>query len=288
MVNTVTQHGGGINFGKGQIFPHIRGELDMHIADLGDNHGMGRGLSPRPLFVVGDKGGKGDIELVPAVEESQLNQTGRAFDLRPHLTEQVDTGGHGAPGGQKVVKDNDFLPGFDTVGLHLDGAGPVFEVIGIGNDLPGKLPLFAHHDETAAQFKRQRRGHEKATGFDPGQDIGAVLPHRGRHPPHGYPPSVRMGEQGGNVVEQNSRLGKIGNRADMVFQVHMREIPLVLKGLTCLCGFMVAPGRLPGNFRKSGELRKNRGNGEPERRSFAVCAGIGQALRRFFGKRDPL
>jgi hypothetical protein len=43
MVYTVTQQRARINFSEGLVSLHIRGELEMHIADLGDNHEQGRG-----------------------------------------------------------------------------------------------------------------------------------------------------------------------------------------------------------------------------------------------------
>jgi len=66
-------------------------------------------------------------------------------------------------------------------------------------------------------MQRQRRGDQKATGFDPDQAVGLVVADGVGHLVHGFTPGVGMLQQCGNIVKQNSRLGEIRYFRDMVF-----------------------------------------------------------------------
>jgi hypothetical protein len=85
---------------------------------------------------------------------------------------------------------------------------------------PRELAFFAGHGETEAETGRQRRLHQEPPGFNAGQNVGLVLANHFRQSIQCHLPGVGMGQQGGNVVKKNTWFGEIGNRTDVVFEVH--------------------------------------------------------------------
>src|SRR5207244_309335 len=86
--------------------------------------------------------------------------------------------------------------------------------------LPGQFAFLAHHRKAAAERVGERRGDKKAARFDTDQQVGPVRPHRLGKPLDRGMPSLGVSEQRRNVVKQDAGLGEIGDRADMLLQVH--------------------------------------------------------------------
>lgn len=127
---------------------------------------------------------------------------------------------HGAAGGEQVVEDDDPLTRGDGVRLDLEDVAAVLERILVGYRRPRQLAALAHHDEAETELEGQGRGDEEAARFDAGEEVGLMAADRLGQPAHGDRPGIGVGEEGGYVVEQDPRLGKIGDAADMVLDVH--------------------------------------------------------------------
>jgi hypothetical protein len=80
--------------------------------------------------------------------------------------------------------------------------------------------LLANHRKTAAELIRQGSSDEKASGFDADQQVWLVGSERLGEAVNGGLPSLGMGEQGGNVVEEDTRLWEIRYRPNMLLEVH--------------------------------------------------------------------
>ena len=125
----------------------------------------------------------------------------------------------GAARGEEVVAKQDGLAGLDGVLVEFELVGAVFELVGDGGSFSGKLFWFAHGNETGTQTIGQCGGENEAAGFDAGDDVhfGAVVLFA--ELVNERMEAGRVFEQGGEVVEQNARLGIIGDFADQSFQV---------------------------------------------------------------------
>src|SRR5260370_31743628 len=83
------------------------------------------------LFVVLDQGE--DVEaaqLLAAVEESELDGEGGAFDCTPELLDEFGGGGGGATGGEQVIANDHALAGLDGVFVDFERVCAVFQGIG--------------------------------------------------------------------------------------------------------------------------------------------------------------
>ena len=83
-----------------------------------------------------------------------------------------------------------------------------------------QLALLAHHRKAAAERVGERRGDEKAARFDADQKVRAERTHRVRHALDRCVPSLRVREQRRDVVEQDPGLRKIGDRPNVLLQIH--------------------------------------------------------------------
>ena len=89
----------------------------------------------------------------------------------------------------------------------------------MGHRRAGKLAVLAHHQEPVAQVQGQRRGHKEAPRFDAGQKVRLMGFDQGGQPLDGMPPSLRVGEQRRDVVEQDAGRREIGYLADVILKL---------------------------------------------------------------------
>jgi hypothetical protein len=86
-------------------------------------------------------------ELVPAVEEGQLDHERKADHLRAEPFDQPDDSRSGAAGSEHVIDDEHLLSRHERVPVHLEQVGAVLELVLLALDLPRQLPGRAHGDE---------------------------------------------------------------------------------------------------------------------------------------------
>ena len=127
--------------------------------------------------------------------------------------------GRCAPGCKQIIDQDNPLTRRDGVGLHLDLIGAVLERVFIRHGLARQLALLAYHDEATPECVRHRRCDQKAAGFDTCEEIGLVTAYHIGETLHRLAPGPRVGEQGRDVVKEDTWLGKVRNFADVVAQV---------------------------------------------------------------------
>jgi hypothetical protein len=64
-------------------------------------------------------------------------------------------------------------PGFDGIGVQLDGGAAVFEFVGFFHRGEGQLAFFADRHKTHAQFVGHHRAQDEAARIQPGHHVGA-------------------------------------------------------------------------------------------------------------------
>ena len=128
--------------------------------------------------------------------------------------DQAGDGGGGAAGGEDIIDDEDVLARLDGIGVHFEAVGAIFEVVIDAADDVGQLFGFANRDESGAESMGHGRSKEIAAGFDADHDVDgfpAIVLLQGVDR---LSESVLVFEQGGDVVELDSWLGKVGDLAD--------------------------------------------------------------------------
>jgi hypothetical protein len=100
--------------------------------------------------------------------------------------------------------------------------------------MPGSLPFLAQHHEAGAESPAPAAPPAEAARFDAGQHVGFVLADALGHLLDGLVPSLGVRQQSRDVVEQDARLGKIRDRADVLLEVdlggHVVFVPLLVAG----------------------------------------------------------
>ena len=85
----------------------------------------------------------------------------------------------------------------------------------------GQLAALPHHHEPAAHRQRERRGDEEAARFDAREEVGPVRPHPLGERLDAGAPRARVGEQRGDVAEQDPRFREVRHVADEALEVHV-------------------------------------------------------------------
>src|SRR5512132_3745290 len=154
------------------------------------------------------------LDQLSALEELELDQGGDADDLAAEALHQAGRSPGGAAGGEHVVDDQDPLAGHDGVGVQLQGGGAVLERVLLGLDLVGQLAGLADGDEAGAEVVGDRRGQDEPAGLDADHlvDVAAaevddrLVDHRRE--------ADLVGQQRGDVLEDDPRLWEVGHVAD--------------------------------------------------------------------------
>src|SRR5919107_3420031 len=173
------------------------------------------GRSPRPGPSVLDEA----VEVIAfnqlsALEELELDQGGDAHDLAAEALDEPGRGPGGAAGGEHVVDDQDPLAGDDGVGVQLEGGGAVLERVLLGLDLVGQLAGLTDGDEAGPEVVGDRRGEDEPARLDADDlvDVAAaevddgLVDHRRE--------ADLVGQQRGDVLEDDPRFGEVGHVAD--------------------------------------------------------------------------
>ena len=130
---------------------------------------------------------------------------------------QLSYGGGRAAGGQHVVDDQNPLPGFDGIGVHLQLVGAIFERILHAHRLGRQFPRLTNRDEADAQ-RIGDGGGEKISARLNADHRADVLPlvtlmQRVEDVAQRRP----VLHQRGNVKKIDPGLGKIGHFANEFF-----------------------------------------------------------------------
>jgi hypothetical protein len=157
-------------------------------------------------------------EAFAAAEEVEFDSEGQAGDYAAELLDQLEGCFHGAAGGEQVVDEQDALAGLDGVEVDFEGVGAVFEVVGDAGDGRGELARLAHGDEAGVEAVGERGAEDESARLDAEDEVDFAFEIvRGEGvDEHGHADAVF--EHGGDVVKEDSRLGKIRDGAHQRFE----------------------------------------------------------------------
>ena len=112
------------------------------------------------------------VQLLPALECSQLHQEADSHHLRPQLlNDELTSSGHRASGGKQVIDEQDALPGDDGIAVDFDRRLAVLQLI-VGPDRLGReLAGLPGRNETGSQLERHRDSKKKPAGLDADDEI---------------------------------------------------------------------------------------------------------------------
>ena len=157
-------------------------------------------------------------ELCAALKEVELNGEAEAGDNASELTHELDGGLHGSAGGEKVIDDDDPLAGLDCVEVDFERVGAVFEVVVHAGALRGKLLWLAHGDEACVQTVCDGWAKDEAASFDAQDEVDFFADVVGGEGVDELREAGFVLEESGDVIEEDSRLGEVGDGANEFFQ----------------------------------------------------------------------
>jgi hypothetical protein len=218
------------------------------------------------LGLAGKESVDGGGELVAAVEELKLEEEDEAHQFAAHLLDELSTSVGRATyrnqylflymcveyqcsshtSSDNVVNDKDLLARLDGVSLHLEEVLAVLLLVANGLARTGKLALLAHGNEAGTETQGQAGTHQEATSLKADNDIGLLATVVGENVQlqganEGLMQSV-IGEDGHNILEQNSRRGEVRELAQGTAQLYLKTGEfggaggIVISGLSGLFG----------------------------------------------------
>src|ERR1019366_8428938 len=156
-------------------------------------------------------------ELRAALEEVEFDREAEAGDLAAKLTHQLHRRLHGAAGGEQIVDDDHALSRLDRVEMDFEGVGSVLQVVAHAGGLCRQLLRLAHGNESSVQAVRQHRAKDEAARLDAEDQVDLLADVVGRERVDHLRESALVLQQGGDVVEQNPRFGKVRHGAHKFF-----------------------------------------------------------------------
>ncbi len=154
-------------------------------------------------------------KIVAAVQEREFDEKGHSDNIAAEPLDEVDAGLGGPARGEQIVGDEDFHSRLDGVLVYFEGVLAVFELIGLRLGVPGQLARLADQHKSGAQLVGQRRGDDEAARLGADNHVHPLA-----HVPIGQKVDrslERLGvlQHGGDVLENNSFLGKVRDVPDM-------------------------------------------------------------------------
>lgn len=152
--------------------------------------------------------------MLSAVEVFEFDEEGGGDDLGIEGFEELDGSSCRAACGEKVIDEEDFFAGFDGIGVDFDGVFAVFEGVGHGVDGPGEFAFFTDGDEAGVEDLGDSGGEDEAAGVDADDFVDFfALGGIGKELKGGFEEGG-VSEDGGDVLEEDSGLGEIGDVPD--------------------------------------------------------------------------
>src|SRR5262245_2805126 len=146
------------------------------------------------------------VELVAAVQESELDDEREADHLTAQSFGKTDGRGRRAAGRDDVVDDQHLLTGRDRVAVDLEEIGAVLELVLLALDLTRQLSRLAHgHEPRHMAIRDGRREHETA-GLDAEHLVDVLVGERGRDRIDGGRERIGRGQKRSDVAKDDPGL----------------------------------------------------------------------------------
>jgi len=165
-------------------------------------------------------------EAVTAFEEGEFDEDGDADDVAAEGFDHVAAGVHGSAGGEEVVDDEAFFAAFDGVFVDFEGVLAVFEGVGEGEFFGGELAGLADGDEAAGKGLGDGGAENKTAGLRANDGLNAFAAEGIAKNFNGHGEALGTGEERGDVFEEDSLFGEVGNIANEGTQVNHEGTPI--------------------------------------------------------------
>src|SRR5580693_5303925 len=184
-------------------------------------------------------------QFLAAFKEIQFNYESQSRYFSAEIFHQFRDRRGGAAGGEHIVDDQHMLTAPDGVDMHFQRVGSVFELVLDPLDRGGKFFGFADRYESGVQRVGDSGRENKSARFDAHHFVDSPPRKLRSQRVNQQVQSLRVLEQGGDVVKQDTGLGKIRYFPDERFQmIHVLEETILSSnvrgpttaGPTCMTG----------------------------------------------------
>src|SRR5581483_6546737 len=168
-------------------------------------------------------------ELGAAVQRHELDQKREAVHRAAQPLDEIRRRAGRAAGGEQVVDDEHALAAAHGVGVHLEGIAAVLEVVGRAHRGRRQLARLAHGRKPGADAIRNGGAEDEAAALDADNELDALIAERQHQRVDRKAKSLAILEERRDVVEEDAGFRKIGNVANLRFQLVHVSIHLTLK-----------------------------------------------------------
>ena len=159
-------------------------------------------------------------ELLAALEKQQFDQKRTANHLAARSLDELAGGAHRAASSQEIVHEQNVRARADAVGVDLQLRAAVFQVVFQRVRAVRQLSGLPQRHERTFQLQGEGRREQETTCFSRCDRIHGPVLVVFRHPINGFLKRPWLGQERGNILKENPLLGKIGNVADVLLEIH--------------------------------------------------------------------
>lgn len=158
-------------------------------------------------------------DFFPATEEKEFDQKRHGGHVRAAAFHKLRRRLRGTARGQDVVHDQNLVAGAQSVQMHFQYVGAVFQLIRRGPRPVGKFPLFPDGDESRTQGGRYRAAENEAARFNGNDFIDGANAEGFNQLRDGLVEGLSVGQQGSDVFKDDPLFGKVGNIPNEAFEI---------------------------------------------------------------------
>jgi len=159
------------------------------------------------------------LESPNPTEIRKSNHKGAFDDLGTDLVQQFHCRLGRPPRCNQIVDEEHALAGLDRPDMQLDTIAPVLEIEVPPDRRSREFAGFANRHESKTHLVGDRRAEDEAAGFDSHDQVDAVVPVAVGDSIDGEPEAFGVEQERRDVTELDSRLGVVGDGADVGLDV---------------------------------------------------------------------
>jgi hypothetical protein len=158
-------------------------------------------------------------EPLAAPEEIELDEKAVPDQARAMLAYEPARGLGGSTRREDVVHDEHTVPRPHSVPVHLEGVGPVFQLVLYTPPVSREFAWLADRDEPSRELKGDRCTQQKTSRLDGDDPRNTGVSVRRRHQVSRGAERRRVEQQRRDVLEHDARLRKVGHVADRAVEL---------------------------------------------------------------------
>src|SRR5215469_16174652 len=148
-----------------------------------------------------------------AAQKPQLDYERASGDLSLKRADEPERSFSRTTGGEQIVHNQHAAVGDNCILMDLERVHSVLQLVLLCHRSEGKFARLARDCHPDSQAVCDRGAHDKSARFDPQHDVDRAQ-EGGCHVIHGRRQRASVGQQRGDVLENDSGLGKVGNVAN--------------------------------------------------------------------------